>query len=207
MPSIENSFSRDPYASLYHRLTGRYSLYTDIDLTITEEGQMENTNLDYCYQNGKRKRVALLDYKRMNKDTVTTQKVGTYYYKDGEKKNIDAMLCQIDLANDLNLPFFIVCTYLDDAWTNKQYLLIPINQIAKDFFLTHKQDVNGQWMSLRKYAQFHHLLRNKPFDTTEEINKASRWNDHIKLSNDSSFTLGQLPATIDKTYDKPIINL
>ena len=122
--------------------------------------------IEYYYDNGARKRAALIDY------------------KDGALKVWkfdDAFYAQIELANDLKLPFFHVLTYLDpERFAIPMYFVVPRNTDAKNRFKFLNFDVNGKWMSIREYSKFQHWLRKlKPELNT--LNKLSDLRDQYQL--------------------------
>lgn len=121
----------------------------------------KSTNIDcleYKYVNGKRIRVAVIDYK------YGTQKEGQYPISLAD----DAMQCQLELANDLNLPFFIVITFLDtNVCDVPMYYVIYANNLAKSVFDSVGRRNNGYWFSVRDYAKFQCLLRHIEPDENE----------------------------------------
>lgn len=192
---MENSFQRDPWASIYHRILGKCILYTDIDSLQTEEGSMDNINLEYLNNYGKNKRVAIFDYKRQN--AGKQQSVGMQY---------SAMQTQLELANDLNIPLFMVLTYLSEEYEHKMYYVIPINDIAKDFFKKRKIDCCGMWQTLKTHSQFQHALRDIKWNQNERIPFKIRWNETLKLSDREEYLLKELPNKVVK-YPLPKMTL
>ena len=115
----EKTLLRDLLPSLLHRDLGQKLYCTDVDC------------IEYRFENGKRKAVAIIDYK----NPVNSTKLDL----TGE-----TILFQRDLADQLNVPFFVVYTYLEEEFydTNMMYLL-PINDIAKKMFVDWNIETPG----------------------------------------------------------------
>ena len=130
MMKREKTLLRDLLPSLLHRELGQKLYCTDIDC------------IEYRFINGKRKAVAIIDYK----NPVNSSKLDT----TGE-----TVLFQSDLADQLNIPFFLAYTFLEEEYypTNMMYLL-PINEIAKKMFETWNIETPGKWLGIRNYSKF-----------------------------------------------------
>ena len=117
-----------------HRTLGPQILCTNLDC------------LEYMYVNGQIVFVAVIDY------------------KEGCAKDIhlgqSAADAQVKLAVLLNLPLFIVLTYLDpNIYPIPMYKVIAENELAKNKMTHINFNPDGEWMSIRRYSHFRHYLR------------------------------------------------
>lgn len=198
MTTIENTFLRDLLGSIFHHLAGIDTPTSDADCIEVEGGTMKDTFIEYCrLNNNKRKRFAIADYKRQCNAINFKKKPQTV------SMAYDGMQLQKELAEDLNLPFFVYCTYLSDEYNIKMYFILAMNTLAEDFFIDNKYDINGEWMTLKEHSIFQHQLRGKTFNPLEPIQEEHRMNAFINMPD--CLTLGDLP-NIKAKYQKPFIS-
>ena len=139
MAKPDNTNLRDAFPSLYHRRLGRKLYMLDID------------HMAYTYRNGNIEFCSVIDW------------------KNGSAKNISTkwspIQAQIVLADKLEIPFFIVVTYLDPAlYKIPMYYVIPINTKAKS--------ISGmKWYTEYDYSLLEHQIRNASVEITEALSK------------------------------------
>lgn len=181
MSKIANTLYKDNnLASDFHRVSGKYSYVTDIDLIPS--GESENTDnmfFEYKYENGNVEPVACIDFKMPGKSL---------------SDKYSAIKAQISISNKLNVPFFFAVTYLDERYPTKCYYIIPINEIARNNL---KIKGVGAWCSLKEYSKFQHKLRNITWNGNEPIEPKN-----AEVVGLSCKTLADLPNTKQK-YELP----
>jgi hypothetical protein len=137
---------------------GEAKIVSDIHYKLGSKLAMTNLDcLEYVWRNGKRLRVALIDYKHPGKSLST---------------KYDPIQAQADLARDLNLPFFFTLTYLEPTdFPIPMYYVIPVNEMAAGKIT----NINGKWMSVKEYALWLHKIRdiNVPDKDIELVNNLS----------------------------------
>ncbi|MGI0059653.1 MAG: hypothetical protein ACREBJ_07775 [Nitrosotalea sp.] len=159
----ENSFLRDPFSSLCHRLNDKKCYLTDGDMLMTQNQDIENIMVEY----GQLGTVALIDYKRCVFNEVQYRDFGGEY---GAIRH-QSFMCQYEYKRPK--PFFVVLGYLDCSWTDKMYYVIPCNFCAKEFFLDNesfKQSLSGAWMTPKFFSIFQSKLRNEKWNAKAVIN-------------------------------------
>lgn len=191
--------------SLYHYIMGKCCAMTDNDLTLTTEGILEESTMEYLRTNNNRKPVALIDYKYIDQKNV-----GKQYFGDvlDNGKPIEAIHAQAEIADyeyKEPLPFFVALTYLD--WDIPQYYIIPVNIAAKSMFNSYSFNLDGKWLSVKTFSQFLHNLRKLPWNPNETIKlkDVNKLNEHTPY-NVSATTLGTLSNKINKNYMLPMLN-
>ena len=127
----ENTNFRDLSASKFHRKLGRKIFMTDID------------GLEYKYAPSGIEFVAVIDYKAVLNDKYNLQPIYL---------NRSSIQANRHLANKLEIPFFIVVTYLTDNYEVPMYYVYPANENANKYKPT--------WMSVHQFSEFQHELRN-----------------------------------------------
>jgi hypothetical protein len=155
MPHHTVYYSEDQIVSDTHYTLGSGLHMTNIDC------------LEYKWHQGKRVRVAIIDYK------YPGQALSTQY---------DAIQVQAELAHDLQLPFFFVITYLEPTrFPVPMYYVIPINQMATIVL----PDLIGSWMSLQQYSRWLHQIRKIeiPHKDIDSVNKLSNQVQKYTLPN------------------------
>lgn len=182
---MERTFIRDKLPSLFHRCLGQRIYMTDLDSLLTSHDQIENLTQEFSMQDDL-SLIALIDYKHYNIKSIS--------------KKPPAIRAQIKMADKLEIPFFIVITYLDLA--TPMYFTVPMNDISKKFFTKYNQPLPGRWMTVKIFSQFQHTLRCLNWNPNDEIPFSERWNEELKLSNAPSYTLNDLPNE-KVTYDLP----
>lgn len=143
-------FFIDKFAIETHRLLGDRIYGTDIDM------------LEFTYHDGKPKFVAMVDYKHGNIQQVNSK--------------AESLQVQIQLANTLQIGFFLCVTYLEaELFPTPMYYVVPINTIAKIKLSGYTYDGEGVWMSLQQYSKFQHNLRDimwNPYEHNVEAKKS-----------------------------------
>jgi len=146
MTKPEITHKRDLLPSLFHRKLGRKILMLDIDC------------LEYQFKHGRIENVAIIDYKFPNIKNICADDLSNKV--------------QINLANQLNIPFFIVITYLDtEEYSIPMFYVIAMNDIAKNMFASTKK--TKFWLSAFGYCRFQHFLRGINIDLEREPELAS----------------------------------
>lgn len=159
-------------ASDYHRILG-YRMYSqDIDMMMTEIGNKEEMFYEFT---GNGNPVAMIDYK------YPGQRLSDKHF---------SIQGQINIANRLEIPFFFAITYLDVNHPIKMYYVIPINKLAREFWIeTNRKPLPGAWLTLRQFSQFEHALRSMPWNPAEPIPERNL--EAVQLQ--PGMTLGDLP--------------
>jgi hypothetical protein len=137
---IEYTNLRDRLPSQYQRRLGRKLLMTDLD------------SLHYTYKNNEIVFSAIFDYKHHSIKEI----------HHGQS----AIQAQKKLATILEIPLFIVVTYLDPVeHPTPMYYLIPGNEQAKKFV------PENNWFSEYDYSVLQHKLRNVSVKIEEDLSK------------------------------------
>lgn len=190
MANTQNtSYKDNDWASRYHRILGKSLYYLDVDQTELESGTMNKTLKEYTYENGNPKTVALIDFKYPGKSL------------SDKYSSIQYQIYSSEHEYKTPLPFYMVITYLSEEYPVKMYYVIPANSVARKGFEFLKFPMLGQWMSVRRFSQFQHWLRNKKWNGEEEILAANlldiNWNSELKLK--------ELPGA-EKQYPLPTMD-
>ena len=132
------------------------------------------TNLDcieYYYLNGKRIRVALIDYKHSSTKYLST--------------NSDSVQVQAELAHDLGIPFFFSIPFIEPEFAIPMMYIIPITNMAANLLA----NPIGVWMSIQEYALFLYSLRPGQAIDHRAISLLSNQKAKYKLPNISGIDL------------------
>ena len=143
-------------ASEIRRLLGRANYYCDFDDIMSNEDNIESSGMMYTFEYGKRKTVAIIDYKQGIAQDIPC------------KQNMEAIKQQAHFAtNEMKtpLPFFIILTYLLDEHETKMYYTMPCDKAARKIIK------KPRWMTLFEMSRFECFLRGKRFDPEEVINQ------------------------------------
>lgn len=142
--TVNTTYKCNEEASTFHRITGKKCYGVDVDM------------LECKYQEGSSEPVpvAVTDYKYPGKSLSDTHSsFGAY----------------LMLSKRLDIPFFIIITYLDLNFTTKCYYVIPADQRAKKYFVRCKLNQQGAWLGLKDFSKFLHALRSQPWNGEEVV--------------------------------------
>jgi len=139
------SFYTDTHAIDYHRKLGNKCYGTDIDM------------LEFTYENGEPKFLAMIDYKHGNSQFVNLA--------------APTVQAQMKLANQIKVGFFICITYLNpEEFETPMYFLVPMNDQAKTSLAGYERTENGTWFTVKQYSKFQHDLRKVFWNRFEKDN-------------------------------------
>lgn len=150
----EHTNLRDNLPSLQHRTLGKRIAMTDID------------QLEYVHEkDGTIRFVAIIDVKHGSIEKLL---------------DVSAIKAQEMLAEKLDIPFFIVLTYLDpEKYEVPMYYIRPKNHQARDIMIKLKKSLashfqeGGLWCSVYDYSKFQHYIR-KIIPNENEIKNLSK---------------------------------
>lgn len=156
---------RDLLPSILHRALGKSLYELDID------------SLEYSWKNGNVEFAAIIDYKN---GVMTKQR----------KRDYQTAIVQRKLANKLEIPFFIVYTFLETNLKIKMMFVVPRNEFAKDLFNKINKSENGIWLSLRNYSRFLHYVRKIPNDEIAQKNLSNAYIEYPLPGEDCGYLPG-----------------
>lgn len=191
MSSNERSDLRDLLPSYYQRILGSHCYTIDADELGFGQGGKGGKFMGFTSDSKVR---FAIDYKRINLATVHERIISDDYWT--MKAQARLWDCQVKEP----VPFFTVLTYLSEEYPDKMYYVIPTNNAAKTFFQKYGKAIKGEWMTILKFSQFQHLLRDISWNGEEVIDP-----DHLgKLQLPSTLKLKELP---NKKAIYPLPNL
>jgi hypothetical protein len=180
----ENSGLRDQLASPYHRICGKGSYLSDIDLSVVANGEDQFGRWSEYKKDYKKKAfdgsfnamdtVAYIDYKRMPSPKLLGQ-LPFYLQESADRKK--------------PVPVFACLTFLDPEYKVKCYHTIPVCKLAEQFFIKHQYNIVGEWFSLLGMSKFHHQLRDNNWRSLEAIDDKDI-NVILKLDANAPLTTG-----------------
>ena len=142
--------------------------------------------IEYTKDNGKIRRVAIIDHKDGSNFDPHYNKMAYEFYQD--------------LASDLQLPFFTCEDYLDPVrfWVPCFYL-IPENDLAKQLLISFGRDKKwnnpsspGIWLSIYDEARLRSFIRGQTFDPME-VRKVP---ERLQVLFGEAWKVGDLPKQV-----------
>lgn len=189
MTTTEHTDKRDRWPSRYQHCMG-YRCYTsDTDEMNFQLGSMEEVFMGFDSTNQVR---FAIDYKRVSLFTVNEQRLSDQHW------SVKSQAAFWDNQVKTPIPFFVVLTYLSEEFVHKMYFVLPANNAAKQLFTHYNKDLNGEWMTLLKFSQFQHLLRDISWNPEEVLDNKNT--QLVGLPDD--LKLNQLPNQ-KHTYPLP----
>jgi len=180
------NFKSNDAASYFHRILGKKIYLTDIDKIVLQNDHIEGLQIE----TDAHKPVCIIDYK------FGKNKAVQYNIRELSIK------AQIYIADLIKIPFFIIETYLEKHNECKQYLVIPVNVLAKSFFKAHNYQCPSAWFSIKQYSIMQHQLRGLHFNPNEKYTNANLFKNDYTGYLSHIETLGELPDEPNTAYAK-----